>query len=244
LITTTSGYDHVDLTAALQLGIPVMRCPMARRDAVVEHTLGGILWWLRRFADLDHAANEGRWARGQLPSLAPPALSGLVVAVVGLGVIGRRVARVLEVFGARVVAVDPHGAPDGLERVALSDAVEEARVVTLHCRLEPSTRGLLSEIVMDRMRPDALIVNTARGDCLDVRAAVERVRADRLGGLVADVFPVEPYPTLASDSATPRVLLTPHSAGYSTSLAGNVVREVVDALRAWVSGDELPHRVV
>lgn len=244
VLTTTSGYDHIDIEAAARLKIPVCRCPMARRDAVVESTIGGILWWNRRFGPLRSAALGGHWARGDLPDLAPVGLAGLPVAVVGCGVIGRKVIEVLRAFDSQILAVDPWATvPDGIPVVSLQEAMTVARVVTLHCRLDPGSDWLIDEAMLDQLGPDALVVNTARGRCLDVGAAIRRVNEGRLGGVVADVFPVEPYPELGPHSQSDRVLLTPHASGYTHDLAVRVKNEVEAALLAFTTGSSLPHRV-
>ncbi|MBW1877290.1 MAG: hydroxyacid dehydrogenase [Deltaproteobacteria bacterium] len=244
VIATTSGYDHIDLDACADRGVSVVRLPEARRDAVVEHALSEMIALLRRLPILNLRAREGTWARGQLPGLAPIALAGAPVAVIGLGVIGRRVAEVLCALGAQVLGVDPAGVPLEVEPTELEDALSRARAVTLHCSLTPSSRGLLSKARLALLSPEAVVVNTARGEVLEVEAAVEQVRTGQLRGVAVDVFPVEPYPRLAAGVAIPNVRFTPHSAGYTEGMGERVAAGVMRALRAFEQGEELPHRVV
>lgn len=244
VVATTSGYDHVDLEACRARGVAVVRLPQARRDAVVEHALAALVGLMRRFPALEARAREGAWARGELPELAPVALHGATVTVVGLGVIGTRMAEVLGALGAHVLGVDPAGVPAGVEAATLDEALVRSDAVTLHCSLTPTSRGLVGGRALDRLAPHAVVVNTARGAVLDVEAAVERVRSGRLRGLASDVFPEEPYPRLAVGAAVPGVWLTPHSAGYTADLGERVARGVVEALAAWVAGTPLPYRLV
>lgn len=243
VLTTTSGYDHIDVAACRARGVAVGRCPEARRDSVVEHALGGILAMSRRFADLDAAATRGVWARGELPALASPGLRRRPVAVVGLGVIGRRMVEVLNALGAEVLGVDPvvRECP-GAEVTSLTAALSRASAVTLHASLTESSRGMLDAGALGLLPEGAILVNTARGELLDVHAAVGAVRAGRLGGLVVDVFPQEPWPHLeASDH--PRIVFTPHSAGYTDDLGTRVARSVVAAVDAWIDAGAVPYPV-
>ncbi|MBN2800729.1 MAG: hydroxyacid dehydrogenase [Deltaproteobacteria bacterium] len=241
VITTTSGFDHVDLTAAEAGGIAVLRLPQARRDAVAEHALACLLHLSRRLGPQLEASRHGAWARGALPAMSPRSVRGSEVLVVGLGVIGRRVAALLQAMGAHVLGVDPGGVPTGVEEVALADGLRRCDAVTLHCDLNPSSEGLLHRGALALLRPHAIVVNTARGALLDVEEAVRAVTEGRLGGLAVDVFPSEPWPALAVDH--PAVLFTPHAAGYTEELGARVAEGVEGALRAWVEGAPLPHRV-
>ncbi len=244
VVTTTSGVDHIDLARCQAQGIAVCRSPVARRDAVVEQTLACLTWGLRRFPALGAAGRAGRWARGELPGLAPRAFGEATIAVVGLGVIGSRVAAALASFGAVVLGVDPAGVPAPAREATLDEALAVCDAVTLHCQLTGVTQRLLDERRLARLGRHAVIVNTARGGLLDVEAAVAAVRAGTLGALAVDVFPTEPYPALATGSAVPGVFFTPHSAGFSVGLGARVASEVVAALAAYDASAPLPNQVV
>jgi phosphoglycerate dehydrogenase-like enzyme len=243
VITTTSGWDHVDLQSAAARGITVARCPLARRDPVAEQTIGALVHLLRRVPALVTAAREGRWARGELRELAPAGLRGAVVHVVGLGVIGRRVAELLGSFGAEVIGTDPAGVPEVARAVELEEGLAACDAVTLHCSLNPGTVGLLSAERLALLRSHAVVVNTARGRMLDVDAAVRAVRDGKLRGLYVDVFPDEPWRGMATGAAVEGVMLSPHSAGYVTGLGARIAEEVGTALRAWAAGAPIPHLV-
>jgi glycerate dehydrogenase len=238
VLTTTSGHEHIDTKACAAMGVAVGRCPLARRDPVVGWSIAALLglsydlpWFLEE-------ARAGRWSRAELPRRSPRGLSGRAVAVVGLGVIGSRVKEALEALGAEVLVVDPvHG------DLSLDAALARADAVTLHCALSDTTDGLIGRAELSRMRPHAVLVNSARGGVLDVRAAVAAVHSGRLGGLAVDVFPTEPWPELAEGTSHPAVWFTPHSAGYTEGLGERVATEVVASLGAWRDGAEVPHPV-
>lgn len=243
VLTTTSGTDHIDHVAARERGVAVARCPLARRDPVVEHALGSLISLMRHQPALTVAASKGNWVRGELPALAPRMLRGAPVLVVGLGVIGRRMAEVLGALGADVWGVDPLGVPDGVRAVDLDEALPSVAAVTLHCALTPSSHTLFDAARIARMSPTAVLVNTARGAVVDPDAAVRAVHEGRLRGVHLDVFPKEPWPHLAHAASHPAVWLTPHASGYDVGLGARVAEEVIACLSAWATGAPLPHRV-
>ncbi len=243
IITTTSGYDHIDLDAAAAKNVTVARLPEIRRDAVVHHALSGMIALMRSFPQFQRAAREGRWAREDLPILAPVALSNATVTVVGLGVVGQAMATTLTHLGAKVLGVDPAGVPSGMEACPLDEALSRSNAVTIHCSLTPSSEGLFTGARIDKMPRGGVLVNTARGSVLDVEAAVERVRTGQLRGLLVDVFPGEPYRRLAEGASVPGVVFTPHAAGYTRGMGQRVANGVTRALRAWQAGEPVPHQV-
>lgn len=233
VLTTTSGFDHVDTEALARAGIPCARLPLARRDAVVETALGMILSLTRRLGVLDAAAAEGRWARRELPEVGA-SLLGTVGVVGAAGVIGARMAAVLEALGANVLKSDPR-LPGS---VPLEVLLERADVVTLHCSLTPRTRKMMDERALARMKPGAVLVNTARGDLVDVETAVEALRSGKLGGLGLDVFPREP--AQLAPWRHPRAILTPHAAGWHPGLGQAIAEGVSVAVAAILAGERAP----
>jgi D-3-phosphoglycerate dehydrogenase / 2-oxoglutarate reductase len=243
LVTTTSGYDHLDVTEATRRGISVVRCPMARRDAVVESSLGLILGLLRDIPRLNDEAREGYWARADLPDRGITLLRGLDVGVIGLGVIGSRMVEVLHALGAVVHGNDPHVDRADAPALPVPEMLATCRVVTMHNALERGAPPVLGRPELEGARRDLILVNTARGRVIDLKAALELLKADRLGGLGIDVFPDEPWPDLAVLAAHPRAIATPHGAGYHDRLGERIADELVALLQAWLSGNPFPNRV-
>jgi len=244
LITTTSGTDHIDLDHMNRVGIRVARLPEARRDAVVDATLGMLIWGLRRMGPMQKRAQDGQWARSELPIFAPIGLRRARVGVVGLGVIGQRVAEALGMLGAEVWGADPAGVVDGVREVGLSEMLGHCDAVTLHCDLNPTSANLVSKEKLEAAHPGLVLVNTARGGIVDVDAAVTMLRNDLLGAVALDVFPEEPWPHMNWVDDHPALMMLPHAAGYHVGLARSIREGLCAAVEAFVSGRRIPHRVV
>ncbi|MCB9741010.1 MAG: hypothetical protein H6741_17065 [Alphaproteobacteria bacterium] len=236
VVTTTSGHEHIDAAAARARGLTVARCPLARRDAVVDTTLAMGLSLLRRLPAFDARAEADVWARGELPALAPRLVRGLVVGVVGVGVIGARVAELWAALGAEVLLCDPRLS----DSLSLAELLERAELLTLHCALTPGSDWLIDAEALASMREGAILLNTARGRCVDVQALAT---APHLGGVGLDVFPVEPWPALAELKARGDVYVLPHAAGYHPGLGEAVAREVAETVRCFLAGEGVPAEV-
>lgn len=236
IITTTSGHEHIHLPAAQARGITVARCPLARRDAVIETSLAMGLSLLRDLPTLQARAEAGIWARAELPQRPMRRLAGLIVGVVGAGVIGAKAAVSWRALGAEVLLCDPR-LPDG---VSLETLFAQAELITLHCALTPSSRHLINAETLKRLRPGVILLNTARGECVDVDAVLA---APPLGGLGLDVFPEEPFPRLAELAARPNTWALPHAAGFYQGLGRAVAEELAASVGAFVRTGE-PHHVV
>ena len=243
VLTTTSGSDHLDLVELGARGVGSARLPEARRDAVVETSLWLLLEGLRRGATLRARAAAGVWARGELPALDMRMLHGHRIGVVGLGVIGRRMAEVLRFLGAEVWGSDPRGVPEGVFAAEPAEMMERCAAVSLHCSLTPSSRALVDGALLDRAHPGLVLVNTARGALVDVDRAVHALRAGSLAALGLDVFASEPYPHLARDAGVPGLTLLPHAAGFHAGLNQAVREGLHRAVQAIAAGQEPPHRL-
>lgn len=230
VITTTSGFDNLDLRGLTDAGILCARLPLARRDAVVQTTLGMIFALTRRFGRYRAGALAGRWERDRLATIDARNLG--TVGVIGVGVIGAQVVRALDGL-AQVIPCDPQ-LPGG---ATLADALA-ADVVTLHCSLTPATRGFIDPYAL---RPGAILVNTARGKLMDAHRALDAVRSGHLGGLGLDVFPDEPADLRPFDH--PDVIVSPHAAGWHERLGEQIAEGVADAVRAYVDERPIPFRL-
>ncbi len=243
VLTTTSGTDHIDLQAMKRANVQVARTPLARRDAVVETTIGMLLWGLHCWGPLNHAGRQGQWARARLPELAPRLLGQARVGIVGLGVIGQEVARRLAMLGVEVLGVDPRGIPDSVQAATAAEMLRECDALTLHCDLNATTEGLIGRHVLESASPELVLVNTARGGIVDTAAALTALSESRLGALCLDVFEEEPYPNMQASSVHDRLWVHPHSAGYHRNLADHVRAGLVEAVSAFVQGGTPPFLV-
>jgi D-3-phosphoglycerate dehydrogenase / 2-oxoglutarate reductase len=229
------GTDNVDLAAAARLGIAVFNTPAAVTQAAAELTLGGILSVLRHIHWMDRELRDGRWTR-KMGTL----LSGKTVGIVGLGRIGKRVAGLLEPFGVERIGYDifPDTTWAHEHHVAIipfHDLLERAHVVTIHTSKTPDVGPIFGRAELARMRPGAVIVDTARGDVLDEDALADAIREGRLAGAYLDVFAKEPYdgPLRELDN----VLLTPHAGSYAEEARLRMETEAVEQLLAFLVGE-------
>jgi phosphoglycerate dehydrogenase-like enzyme len=223
-----TGTDHVDLAACGARGVAVMSTPGVNANAVAEHTLGLMLAFARRIPANDAAVRAGGWPRGVLTELG-----GKTLGLVGLGAIGTRVAQLIAPFGMRLLATTfgpdkGRAASVGAQSVDLETLLRESDVVSLHLRLSPESRGLISRERLALMKPTALLVNTARGALVDRDALVEALRSERIGGAALDVFHEEPIGANDPLLSLPNVVLTPHNAGTTHETIDAGLRRAVE----------------
>ncbi len=181
LALRSAGFNHVDVKAAAQAGIAVVRVPAYSPYAVAEHAVGMILTLNRKLHRANNRTREGDFS---LSGLLGFDLHGKTVGVVGTGIIGRVFARIIAAFGVEVLAFDPVHHPDviahGAHYVELDELLARSDVVSLHCPLLPSTRHLIDARSLMSMKPGAMLINTSRGGLVDSVAVVEALKSGRL----------------------------------------------------------------
>jgi phosphoglycerate dehydrogenase-like enzyme len=206
-----TGTDNVDLPSAERHGVTVTNTPGVSAFSIAEHALALMLAVARRIPRNDAKVRQGRWPRGQAIQM-----HGKTLGIVGLGAVGRQFARLGAGIGMRVIAWTMHPDPAlGFDLVPLDDLVRTSDVVSLHLRLSGDTRGFLGRAQLERMKPSAILINTARGPIVDEAALVEALTRGRIAGAGLDVFDVEPLPAGHPLARLENVVLTPHSAGIT-----------------------------
>ncbi|MCY3802420.1 MAG: phosphoglycerate dehydrogenase [Chloroflexi bacterium] len=210
-----TGTDHVDLPAARELGVTVCNTPAVSAVSVAEQSLALMLAAARRLPDISAEVKEGGWPKAMISQL-----HGKTLGIVGLGAIGRQVARLGAGIGMNVIAwtFNPDsGLADelGVKLVELDELLCRADVVSLHVRQSPETEGMLDAAKLALMKPEAILVNTARGALIDEQALVMALNGGALGAAALDVFVEEPLPADHPLLSAPNTVLTPHSAGLS-----------------------------
>jgi glycerate dehydrogenase len=240
---SASGYDCVDAAAARELGIAVCRVPEYGTAAVAQFTWALLLELCHRVGTHDAAVHAGRWAQAEdfCFWLSPQVeLAGLTLGVVGLGRIGRRVADLGHAFGMEVLAANRNrGAPPNWQPFSWADVdelFERADVVTLHCPLTPETAGLVHRQRLARMKPPALLVNTARGGLVVEADLAEALRAGRLAGAALDVVSAEPIDPANPLLSAPNCLLTPHIAWASLAARRRLLHVTAANVAAFLAG--------
>ena len=211
----TSGTDNIDAGAAAARGIAVLNLPGANANAVAELVIGHIIALTRTVPSYTAEMRRGVWKRDDAATRHE--LRHYRLGIVGLGEVGRRVARLAAAFGMHVAAFDPYlGEADFDERGAvrirlLDELLRASDIVTLHVPLSDETRGMIARPEIAVMPRGAIVVNAARGEVLDTDTALDALARDHLGGLALDVFDPEPPQRAWPDD--PRLILTPHVAG-------------------------------
>lgn len=209
------GTDNVDIAAARERGVVVTNVPDYSVEEVAVHTLSLLLALIRRIPDATRLVAAGGWG---LDGLRPiRRLSGLRAGLVGYGRIGRTLASYLTALGCEVVVHDPFLTPGpGLPPlVTLAELLAGCDAVSLHAPLTPATRGLIGTAELAAMKPDAVLVNTARGGLVDVDALIAALQAGQLRGAALDVLDAEPPAAGRLPADLPNLLVTPHMAYYS-----------------------------
>ena len=234
------GPVNVDLDAATAAGVVVTNAPGRNAQAAAEFAVGLMLAAMRHLPSVHEEMRNGVW-RGDHYTYenAGVELSGETVGLVGLGSISRIVARILQAFGATVIATDPFADPiDGVELVELDELLRRSGIVSLHARLTPETHQMIDAERLAQMRPGAILVNTARGGLLDHAPLPDLLASGRLGGLALDVYDVEPPPADWPLLSAPNVVLTPHLAGATRKTADRAAAIVADEVQRFITGQE------
>ena len=240
------GVNTIDLDAARARGIAVCNLPGTNAPAVAEMTLLLMLGALRQVARLDAATRAGRgWALDPALQDRLGELGGRTVGLVGYGAVPRALAPALQALGCRLLYATRAPKPDALGEWRPLDALlAEADVVSLHLPLTRETERLIDTAALARMKPGAVLVNTARGGLVDQAALVEALRSGRLAAAGLDVFAVEPMDPADPLLALPNVVLTPHLGWLTTGTFGRSFPLAVENCRRLAGGAPLLHRVV
>jgi D-3-phosphoglycerate dehydrogenase len=213
-----AGFDTVDLNACTRAGVAVMNQAGSNASAVAEHTLGLMLGLSKRIAESDRRLRRGdRFTRADASGFD---LFGRTLGLVGIGHAGKRVAHLAAAFGMNIIAHDPFVDPGevkrrGAEPVSLAELLQRADVVSLHCPLDATTRGLFGAAAFASMKAGAVFISTARGGIHDEAALFDALKGGHLGGAGLDVWQVEPPPADHPLLGLDKVLATHHTAGVT-----------------------------
>jgi phosphoglycerate dehydrogenase-like enzyme len=236
------GYTScIDVAEATRRGVVIAYTPDYGATSVAEHALAMILALTRHIGPAFVSVREGRWEPGRFTGME---LRGKTLGIVGLGPIGTEMARLGAGLGMRLLGwtrrPSAARAVHGVTLVSLETLFSTADVVTLHVAYTPESQGLISRALLERMKPEAWFVNTARAKVVDNEALVALLRAGRIRGAALDVHDTEPIPPGDYVFRTlPNVLVTPHI-GYNTREASaNMLRIAIETVQAFARGERL-----
>jgi glyoxylate reductase len=229
------GLDNIDVAAATARGVCVTNTPDVLTEATAELTIALLFAAARRLGEGERLVRAGQWRGWSLDLLLGVPIAGATLGIVGMGRIGRRVAQLARALGLRVCYSSPRplggegdGEIDASEHVALDELLARADFVSLHCPLRADTRDLIDRRALQRMKPTAVLINTARGELLDEDALCDQLEAGRLFAAGLDVFRNEPRvsPRLL---ACERIVLAPHLGSATTKARTHMAELAIDA---------------
>ena len=250
-----AGFNNVDLDAAHQLGIAVVRVPAYSPYAVAEHALTLMLSLNRHLHKAYNRVREGNFL---LDGLVGRDVHGKTVGVIGTGQIGTVFCRLLSGFGSRVLAYDPLPSSEcldmGVEYVDLSVLISESDFISLHCPLGPETRHIIDQDALAKIKSGAMLINTSRGGLVDTAAVIGALKDGSLGGLAIDVYEEEAdlfFEDFSDQIITddqlmrlttfPNVIITGHQAFLTQEALHNIASISASNIQAVFAGNECPN---
>jgi phosphoglycerate dehydrogenase-like enzyme len=240
-----AGYEKIDLAAAKRRGIPVLIAAGANAGPVAEHAIALMLAVYRHIPFLDKALRKGQWLKQEMRSVARQ-LKGKTVGLLGLGNIGRQVARKIGGFGVRVIYYDVRRLNEAAERdlgityVTLDELLVQADILSVHVPLLDSTRNLVDAAAISQMKDGAVIINTSRGGVVDEKALYDALVSGKLYGAGLDTHTKEP-----PDPGNPlfeldQVVVTPHTGAVVVDNVADVTIHVFENCQRLLRGEPLP----
>lgn len=239
------GVDRIDVEAATRAGVMVVNAPTGNTIAAAEHTMALMLALLRRVPDANASLRAGEWDRSRYVGSE---LRGRTLGIVGLGKIGRSVARRAAGFEMRVIATDPYLTDDqagevGARLVGLAELLHRSDIITVHTPLTPQTRHLLGRPQLEAMKPGAFVLNVARGGIVDESALADALSSGQVAGAAVDVFSAEPMTDDNPLRGAPNVVLTPHLGASTEEAQDRVGLEMAEQVLMALSGVTPPFAV-
>ena len=242
------GHDNIDVGAAARAGVWATNTPGVLHETTADLAFALLLAAARRVAESDRDARAGGWRTWSPTAWLGTDPFGATLGIVGLGEIGRAVARRARGFGMTVLAATRTPRPDlerelGVERAALPDLLARADFVSLHVPLGPDTERLMGAAAFAAMKDDAILVNTARGGVVDQEALVDALRAGAIGGAALDVTVPEPLPPDHALFGFPNVIVTPHIGSASRATRARMAEMAARNVAAALAGETPPNPV-
>ncbi len=241
---TATGTDNIDLDKAQAHGIAVANIRGYCTQSIVEHVFGALLMLTHSLDRYSRSARRGDWQKANdFCMLTYPIreLSAMTLGIVGYGTLGKGVARIAREFGMTVIVSARPGSDSVAEdRVTFDELLEQSDVISLHCPLTEQTHNLFNRDTIGRMKPDAILINTARGALIDSAALVDALSSGHLAGAAIDVLPQEPPvegdPLL--DYNGENLIVTPHIAWGTDQARQNAIDELTANAAAFLAGQE------
>ena len=232
------GIDRIDVDAATRAGVMVVNAPTGNTIAAAEHTMALLLAIVRHLPEADASVKSGEWERSRFTGTE---LRGKTLGIVGLGKIGKAVARRAVGFEMRVLASYPYlteeqAAEAGARLVGLAELLHRSDVISVHTPLTPRTRGLIGRPQLEATKGGAFVLNVARGGIVDEGALADALHSGHLAGAAVDVYSAEPIGADNPLRGAPNVLLTPHLGASTTEAQDRVGLEMAEQVVMAIAG--------
>ncbi len=240
------GVDNIDLNAATERGVIVVNAPLGNTISAAEHTIALMLALARHIPEANASLKSGEWKRSKFVGVE---LRGKALGIVGLGQVGSEVARRAKGLDMSVIAYDPFVSPErasvlGVELAAtLDDVLTDADFLSLHTVLTPQTKHLIGARELAKVKPSLRLINTARGDLIDIEALVRALDEGRLSGAALDVFPQEPPDVSSAVLHDGRIIVTPHLGASTAEAQERVAVDVAAQILAILRGEPAQYAV-
>lgn len=241
---TGVGYDSVDVKRASELGIPVVITPGANNRSVAEHAVGMMFALAKNFIEAQQEMAQGNWEiRGAGKAFE---LAGKQVGIIGFGAIGRETASICRGIGMSVLGYDPFLNREQIEQTgavyydSYEKMLTDADIVTIHVPLTDSTRDMISEQQLSRMKRTSLLINCSRGGIVNEDSLVSALSSGVIAGAGLDVFDQEPVPQDSPLWTCPNLVLSPHSAAQTKEAVIRMARSCVNGCLAVCRGEKWP----
>jgi len=244
IVIAATGTNVVDLEAAAQFGITVCNVRDYATRSVAQHVITLILNLVSAQPFYFNRVRRGEWSEGSQFSLHDQTIreiQDLQLGIVGYGVLGRAVARLARMLGMNVLVAERRGCASRPDRLTFEEVLSTADVISVHCPLSDETRGLFDRRTLQKMKPGAFLINTARGGIVVEQDLADALRQGELAGAGVDTFSVEPppadHPLLATD--IPNLIVTPHNAWASQPARQACIDQVASIIKAYNRGQPM-----
>lgn len=239
-----TGYNNVDLAAASKRGAVVCNVPAYSTNAVAQHTFALILDYYNKVAEYKKTVADGDWVNYKLFSyfyIPTTEIAGLTLGIIGYGDIGRKTAEIARAFGMNVVTYtrSPQKVTNGTRVCTLEELLSISDAVSLHCPLTPENGKMINAETLALMKPNALLVNTARGGLIDEQALADALNGGRLGGARLDTLTYEPMREDCPLRGAKNCAITPHIAWAPIETRVRLLEKVAENLKAWINGEPI-----
>jgi glyoxylate reductase len=240
------GFDNIDIAAATHLGIPVGHTPGVLTETTADFAWALIMAASRRVVEADQEVHHGIWRHWGPGILLGLELAGATLGIIGFGRIGQAVARRAMGFNMHALYYNPHPHPElekslGVTYASLDDLLAQSDIVTIHAYLSKETRHLFGRDNFEKMKPTAILINTARGQIVNPQDLLWALEEKKIGAAALDVFDPEPIPAGHPLLRLPNVIITPHIASATTQTRDRMAIMAVENLQAGLKGERLPY---